>query len=88
MMEPQQVTHVYVLGAKKLGLRFLDGFEGIVDFTGWDFDLGPMSQPLQDDQFFQKVSVPDGYPTIQWPNGFDVCPDVLREWCQGGKALV
>jgi hypothetical protein len=23
---------------------------------------------------------------IQWPNGFDLCPNVLREWCSTGVA--
>ncbi|MFZ4776540.1 MAG: DUF2442 domain-containing protein [Terrimicrobiaceae bacterium] len=82
----QKVTHVYLLGCKKLGLRFLDGYEGTVDFADWDFDFGPMSMPLSDDSYFQKVSVPEGYSTIQWPNGFDLCPDVLREWCSTGVA--
>ena len=86
IMETQKVTHVYLLGGKKLGLRFFDGYEGTVDFAGWDFDFGPMSEPLRDDLYFQKVSVPDGYPTIQWPNGFDLCPDVLRGWCLTGVA--
>ncbi len=85
-MEMQKVTHVYLLGGKKLGVRFVDGYEGAVDFTDWDFDLGPMSAPLHDDAYFQKVIVPEGYPTIQWPNGFDLSPDTLREWCAGGFA--
>jgi len=86
-MEMQKITHVYILGGKKLGLRFADGYEGTVDFTDWDFDFGPMSELLREDNYFQKVTVPDGYPTIQWPNGFDLCPDVLREWCLKGVAL-
>lgn len=34
-----------------------------------------MFLPLRDIEFFKKVKCEDG--TIVWPNGVDLCPDVL-----------
>jgi hypothetical protein len=38
---------------------------------------GPMIQPLQDLIFFKKVFIEMGTPT--WPNGFDLCSDVVYQ---------
>jgi len=44
---------------------------------------GPMVEPLQDDQFFAQAYIDHG--VLTWPNGYDVCPDVLRFWCERGR---
>jgi len=36
-----------------------------VDFSEWDFDFGPKSELLRDHSYFQKVSVPEAYPTFE-----------------------
>lgn len=38
-------------------------------------EKGRMSQPLKEPNFFDKVFVESGTPT--WPNGYDVCPEVI-----------
>lgn len=43
---------------------------------------GPMVEPLLKKNFFNKVFLEMGVPT--WPNGFDVCADVLY---RGGKTI-
>jgi hypothetical protein len=62
-------------------LKFQDGWDG-------ELDLGPalrgpifgeLSQPTK----FRQVTVQDG--TLTWPNGADICPDVLRYWCELGR---
>ncbi len=35
-------------------------------------------------EYFRKVRVKNG--SVAWPNGYDVCPEVLRFWCLGGHA--
>ena len=40
-------------------------------------ETGPMSQPLKDQKFFQKVFLESGTPT--WPNGYDVCPETIYQ---------
>jgi hypothetical protein len=44
---------------------------------------GPMVEPLQDDRFFSQAYIDHG--VLTWPNGYDVCPDVLRFWCEQGR---
>jgi hypothetical protein len=70
------------LGGHRLYLRFGDGVEGEVD-------LGPMLQftgvfgPLRDPAYFAQVRVDADAGTIAWPNGADLCPDVLRHRLTG-----
>jgi hypothetical protein len=46
---------------------------------------GPMVEPLQDEQFFAQAFIDHG--VLTWPNGYDVCPDVLRVWGEAGSIL-
>lgn len=78
-----KITHVYVLGGKRLALRFDDGFEGNLDFSLHAFE--GITAPLAEDNYFQRVRVEGS--SIAWPNGYDICPDVLRVWCDQGRIL-
>ncbi len=70
------------LGGHRLYLRYADGAAG-------EFDLAPLLQftgvfePLRDQQFFALVRVNPDIGTIVWPNGADLCPDVLRHHLTG-----
>ena len=74
-----EATH---LGGHRLFLRFADGAAGEIDlapllrFTG-------VFEPLRDPQFFALVRVNSEVGTIVWPNGADLCPDVLRHHLTG-----
>jgi len=65
------------LGGYRLYLRYADGAAG-------ELDLAPLLQftgvfePLRDPEFFAQVRVNPDIGTIVWPNGADLCPDVLR----------
>lgn len=68
-----------------LSLRFKDGSE-------FDLDFGPLIarqlgaaliDQLQDVEEFRKVKI--DYGTIVFSTGYDVCPDVLRYWCELGR---
>lgn len=71
------VKKVKYLEGYKLALVFDDGKIKIVDFEGRLKNAKNMFVPLKDLNYFQKVRV-DGI-TIVWPNGLDLCPDVLYE---------
>ena len=70
------------LGGYSLYLRFGDGAAG-------ELDLAPLLQftgvfePLRDPQFFAQVRVNPDIGTVVWPNGADLCPDVLRHYLTG-----
>lgn len=70
-----RVTEVEPLGGFVLRLRFNDDTERVVDLE--DRLWGPVFQPLKEDpELFRAVKI-EG-PTIAWPNGADLDPDVLH----------
>ena len=40
---------------------------------------GPIFKPLQSLDYFSQVSINHDIGTVVWPNGADLCPDVLYE---------
>lgn len=44
---------------------------------------GPVAEPLQDERFFAQAYIDNG--ALTWPNGYDICPDVLRFWSEQGR---
>jgi hypothetical protein len=49
---------------------------------------GGVFAPLLDETFFAKVRVDSELGTIVWPNGVDVCPDVLYSHATGEPVIV
>ena len=59
-------------------LTFTDGSVREVDLA--PYLNGPVFEPLnRDPEIFRAVRVDDELGTIVWPNGADICPDVLYE---------
>ena len=73
------VTEVRPLKNYRISLVFADGTSGIVDLAddilGRGGDFAVMTEPA----YFGKVEVNHELGTIQWPNGVDYCPDLLRQ---------
>jgi hypothetical protein len=77
------VTHVKALPNRKLELVFEDGLQAVVDLDRViDSYTGVFAQ-LLDENYFQLVKVDIELGTIVWPNGADVCPDVLYSHASG-----
>ena len=73
-------------GEFRLALAYDDGLATELDFQAWLAALhGPMIEPLRSERFFAQAFIDHG--VLTWPNGFDVCPDVLRVWCEQGRIL-
>jgi hypothetical protein len=64
-------------------LKFSEGTEGVVDLEGWLIGAGGVFAPLEDAAFFRQVRVSAEGGTIEWPNGVDLCPDVLYSRATG-----
>ena len=59
-----------------LRLEFTDGSERTLDME--PYLKGPIFEPLKRDlALFRSVRVDEELGTIVWPNGADICPDVL-----------
>ena len=80
------VKDVRPLGGHRLRVAFADGYIGEVDLRPlFEHPKGPMTEPLKDAEFFQRVSVDAESHVLTWPNGYDICSDVLRYYCEQGR---
>lgn len=72
------VTDVESCGPHRLRLRFEDGIEGELDFSGeaWEGVFAPLADPAA----FAQVEVDHELGTIVWPGGADIAPETLYDW--------
>lgn len=75
------VKKVEYLSEYRLKLHFDDGKVKIVDLENMLSHAKNMLLPLKEIGYFKRVRC-DGI-TINWPNGFDLCPDVLYKMGKG-----
>ena len=71
----------------EIEVTFANGEKRVVPL--WDEVVnkpGPMVQPLRDVKFFAKVFVNPEGGNLEWPNGYDICPDVLY-WLATGTPI-
>ena len=72
------VKTVTVLEGFEVELRFSDGIVRTVDLS--QYMDHPIFDPIRRDPvLFRQVYVDGEAGTIVWPNGADICPDVLYE---------
>jgi len=83
------VTNVQPLKGRRLQVTFSDGITAVLEM---DLVLqrgyGGVFSPLMDEAYFAKVRVDSELGTIVWPNGADVCPDVLYSHATGEPIVV
>src|SRR5206468_2496440 len=73
-----------LVGGYRIRVTFRDGFTREVDLWPlFEHPRGPLDEPLRDPAFFQRAFLEQG--TLSWPNGYDICPDVLRFYCEIGR---
>jgi hypothetical protein len=77
------VTDVRVLDGYRVELSFADGVRGVVDLASRIVGRGGVFAPLENPDFFRQVAVDTELGTIVWPNGADICPDLLYAWTNG-----
>ncbi len=74
----KDVTAVEALGEQRLLLTFEGGERREIDLAKV-LSFEGVFEPLQDPAYFRSVHVEPEVGTIVWPNGADLCPDVLYE---------
>ncbi len=77
------VVKVIPLTENRLLLTFADGFQAEVDLQPL-LTKGIALQVATPDLFAQVTTEPGG--GISWPNGFDLCPEFLRELAEKRQA--
>ncbi|MGD9617171.1 MAG: DUF2442 domain-containing protein [Alphaproteobacteria bacterium] len=82
---PNDIVEARPLGGHRLYLRYDDGVEGEIDLAPL-LTFTEVFTPLRDPAYLAQLRVDPDAGTIVWPNGADLCPDVLRHHLTG-KAL-
>ncbi|MBM3192304.1 MAG: DUF2442 domain-containing protein [Chlamydiae bacterium] len=72
---PYRVKKVEYLSEYRLKIQFNVGKSKEVNLAGMLKNAKNMFLQLKDIEYFKKVTC-DGY-SICWPNGIDICPDLL-----------
>lgn len=73
-MELVRIVEVVPLGEFRLRLKLTDG--SVIERDVSSLLQGPMFDPIRSDpELFRQVRAQDG--TVVWPNGADLCPDVI-----------
>lgn len=82
------VVAVRPLCARTLELTFADGLCAAVDMNRVISRYSGVFEKLTDDAYFRQVHVDPNIGTIAWPNGADICPDVLYSFASGKPIFV
>ena len=82
------ITCVIPLENRKLNLTFADGLNAVVDMDRVISRYSGIFSELLDDQYFRQVRVDLELGTIVWPNGADICPDVLYSFASGKPIII
>jgi hypothetical protein len=77
------VTRVQALPNRNLDLTFENGFHAIVEMDQIVKNYTGVFAPLLQDAYFKQVTVNTELGTVVWPNGADLCPDVLYSQATG-----
>lgn len=71
-----------------LDLTFADGLHAVVAMDSVIERYSGVFAALMDDSFFRQVRVDRELGTVVWPNGADVCPDVLYSFASHRPIVV
>ena len=78
-----RIQNAHYEGEYKVRLRFDTGEEGVADL-GDVIEKYEAARPLLDHGEFAKFSL-DEWPTLVWPCGFDLAPEMLYERVTGKR---
>jgi hypothetical protein len=82
-MKPPRITAVRPLTDFRVELTFSGGVRATLDLRGDILGHGGVFAEIEDPEFFRLVRVDADAGTIAWPNGVDLCPDVLYRRATG-----
>jgi hypothetical protein len=83
------VTHVQPFEGRRLQVTFSDGVTAVLEMDRvLKHGYAGVFSPLMDEANFTQVRVDSELGTTVWPNGADVCPDVLHSHATGEPIVV
>jgi hypothetical protein len=82
-MFPRPISVEY-LGEYTLALAFEDGVRAHLDFSPMVNQHGVFAD-LKNTEIFRRVAIDVEAQTLTWPNGVDLCPDVLYHLATGAE---
>lgn len=83
-----RITELTILEDQKIHLSFSDDTQKTIDLSPF-IKEDKLSKPLSDPVYFRQVKLYENGRGIYWPNGYDFCPDFLRNYTsEGEKELV
>lgn len=74
-MYKELVAAEYV-GGYQISLKFEDGAEGTVDFSGY-LSKGGVFEKFKDLDFFQKFKINQDFGVLTWADEIDIAPETL-----------
>jgi hypothetical protein len=72
-----RIQSVEALPGYRLRVGLSDGRTVERAFPELATPIGSMDAPLQDPAYFAQVRLDPDLETAVWPNGYDICPDLL-----------
>src|SRR6266545_1878801 len=79
-----KVKHLRLLEGHRASVTFRDGFVGEVDLGPlFETPPGPLIKDFCQPGFFGLGYLDHG--VLSWPNGYSICSDVLRYYCEVGR---
>lgn len=72
-----KIVTIKVLNDFSMDITFNDGYKTVIDFKPFIND--GVSEPLKDYAYFKQAKIESGG-GLEWPNGYDFCPNFLREY--------
>ena len=82
------VTTARALPGRRLELTFADGVQAVLQMDRLITRYEGVFAPLRDEAFFNQVRGVPELGSITWPNGADMCPDVLYSHPTGKPIIV
>jgi len=76
-MDRVRIQSIEALPGYRLRVGLSDGRTVERAFPDLATPIGPMDAPLQDPAYFAQVRLDPDLETAVWPNGYDICPDIL-----------
>ncbi len=80
----ETIIEVFVKDDYNLIVKFSDGLTKKINIK--QFIKGGISNKLLEYEYFSKVQI-DEFGGLSWENGFDICPNFLREFIEANSFI-